>query len=563
MENSTAADTCAAHVTDLDGSKSPSPLLDVFPESEPLDGISPGTTSFSTIYRPSGSTWQEGLDETQVFLLEMEHTQDDDENANYCLRIGRGGQIYSLRGCFGESTPPSWRDPSYKHMSPWNDEVWQFVAVCMKYNDMPSLTKAGPVPPAVKERFGACGYSYKYFVHNSGSYISGDIDPKECTNPGMKSLYCPLLGVELDDDGRSVRTCNFGLVPQVRTMHRSPLLYYCQTRDLGEGIVELTWVVHNFSARKDLVFDHLNAPWGGTRVSALPHRCISLPDGRLIKSGNGPFKNVSQGCNVRETGGYNVSSVEMTDDSPALALVFGRDKHLEREQRKRREGRPYCQFAPSFIRDWRPGASSYEKGKEWSDWRTRPDNTFRNYDVSVIVPKFRLEPGSSVWYRSYLVANKRNKAVELASKLVDKVDYGLMHFSHKETAKVEVELDRVEQKFLLSAKPINGSMPLFLMSNATTGEEIVSTDPYHFVPSEPLSLGVPPSHPHHEYYSRARGYSLDKHNTRWKKLLGYGRRGKPRDDSEKFKQLSDLLDGTGYFPDKDAWHLDLWVELVE
>ena len=552
-------DTCAAHIAALsiqDG-KTPSPLLDIFPESAPpLDGS--GTTSFSTVYKPSGSTWQEGLDETQVFLLEMKQTHEDDEDASYSLRIGKGGQIYSLRGCFVESLPPSWRDPSYKHMSPWNDEVWQFVAVCMKYNDMSSLIKAGDVPPAVKERFESCGYNYKYFVHNSGSYIPGDISPNECT-----SLYCPLLGAEIGADGRSVRTCNFGLVPQVRTMHRSPLLYYCQTRPLGQGVIELTWVVHNFSAREDLVFDHLNAPWGGTRVSALPHRCISLPDGRLVKSGNGPFKNVSQGCNVRDTGGYNVSSARMTDDSPALALVFGCDRHLEREKRKRREGRPYCQFAPSFIRDWRPGESSYEKGKEWGDWRTRPDNTFRNYDVSVIVPKFRLEPGTSVWYRSFLVANTRSKAVETAKSLVDKVDYGLMHFSHEDTAKVEIKLDGFEQKILLSAKPIKGSMPLFLLANATTGEEIVSTDPYHFVPSEPLDLGVPPSHPHHEYYSRSKGYSLDKHNTRWKTLLGYGRRGKPRDNSEKCKQLSELLEGTSYFPEKDAWHLDLWVELAE
>jgi hypothetical protein len=168
-----------------------------------------------------------------------------------------------------------------------------------------------------------------------------------------------------------------------------------------------------------------------------------------------------------------------------------------------------------------------------------------------------------VWYRSFLVANTRSKAVEIAKSLVDKVDYGLMHFGHEETAKVEVKLDCFERKFLLSAKPIKGSMPLFLLANATTGDEIVSTDPYFFVPTEPLNLGVPPSHPHHEYYSRSKGYSLDKHNTRWKKLLGYGRRGKPRDNSEKYKQLSELLEGTSFFPKKDAWHLDLWVELAE
>jgi hypothetical protein len=28
--------------------------------------------------------------------------------------------------------------------------------------------------------------------------------------------------------------------------------------DVGDGIIELTWVVHKYSERDDIVFDHLN-----------------------------------------------------------------------------------------------------------------------------------------------------------------------------------------------------------------------------------------------------------------------------------------------------------------
>ena len=107
-------------------------LLDVFPPSvATVSKDTQGRTSISLDYTPSTSLWAEGLDEKQVFHAQIQHEQD--ENNSFTLRIGKGGQIYSLRGPFGESVPPSCtgKGPS---RSPWNDEVWQFVTVCSRYN---------------------------------------------------------------------------------------------------------------------------------------------------------------------------------------------------------------------------------------------------------------------------------------------------------------------------------------------------------------------------------------------------------------------------------------------
>ena len=193
----------------------------------------------------------EGLDEQQVFHGEMTHRQD--KNNSFKLRIGKGGQVYSLRGPFGESVPPSWRKKG-DHQSPWNDEVWQFVAVCTKYNGFKFAQRAGDIPRATRRKLERSGFADSFFIHNSGAYIPGESK--------ISSLYCPLLQDEIDREQRCFRMLNWGLVPQIKTIHRSPILFYTQVRDAGNGVIELTWVVHNFSVDQNIVFDHLNAPWG-------------------------------------------------------------------------------------------------------------------------------------------------------------------------------------------------------------------------------------------------------------------------------------------------------------
>ncbi|MBT3194774.1 MAG: alpha/beta hydrolase, partial [Verrucomicrobia bacterium] len=99
----------------------PSVMLDLFPESvASVPEASQGKTRMSATYKASGSLWGEGLNEEWVFHREIRHVQDKDNS--YALRIGKGGQLYSLRGPFGETVPPS------SLGTPWNDEVWPFVA---------------------------------------------------------------------------------------------------------------------------------------------------------------------------------------------------------------------------------------------------------------------------------------------------------------------------------------------------------------------------------------------------------------------------------------------------
>ncbi|MCX6972285.1 MAG: hypothetical protein NTV93_19340 [Verrucomicrobia bacterium] len=64
-------------------------------------------------------------------------------------------------------------------------------------------------------------------------------------------------------------------------------------------------------------------------------------------------------------------------------------------------------------------------------------------------------------------------------------------------------------------------------------------------------------HPDADYYNNAYAYRLEKHNSKWKRLLGYGYVNRPEGDS--YRKLSDLVK-PALFPAPDTYHLDLWVK---
>ncbi len=541
-------------------------ILNVFPDST-VSAQNKFETTIQSKYSPSSSIWAEGLNEEAVFQAELTHRED--ETNSFSLRMGRGGQIYSLRGPFGESVPPSWRAEA-QDRSPWNDEVWQFVAVCKRYNDLRNLRAGKNKSEEAIKQFTELPYANLYFVHNSGAYIPNSTE--------INSLYCPLLAVSQTKDGYQM--LNWGLVPQIKTIHRSPILYYTNVRDAGSGIIEMTWVVHNFSVRDDLVFDHLNAPWGGTRVSSLPFKYATDSKGELVPRSE--LLNEFRVTDVRKTSGWDISCASEAGDSPSLALIYGRDKNLEKEKERRKSGEPWCQTKNSLYRSWRAGNPSYQT--TWSDWATRPENSFRNYDVCEIIPKLRLTPGNSIWFRSYLVVGNKDRVIKQAKSLVDQVDYGLLEFDPDSTARLKVfNQDKrlvtqigsnepetliatvqkdaarfAKESFQLFAKPVKGTQPLFLITNTITQQPVLTTDPYLFVKQEKLDVTVPELHPDHDYYSSVVGYSLDENRSDWQSLVGFGYKEKPK--SGNWKQLSSLLD-PNLFPAATQFHLDLWVQV--
>ncbi|MBT3192181.1 MAG: hypothetical protein HN341_06465, partial [Verrucomicrobia bacterium] len=136
-------------------------LLDIFPPAvAEVPEAKQGRTLLSSVYTPSGSLWTPGLDERDVFDLEIKHIQD--KHNSYDLRLGKGGQIYSLRSSFGESVNPQ------KVRSRWNDGVWQ--PVCHPRESIYGALRDMPEEMATRIKQSE-GYEYGQFIHGAGSYV--------------------------------------------------------------------------------------------------------------------------------------------------------------------------------------------------------------------------------------------------------------------------------------------------------------------------------------------------------------------------------------------------------
>lgn len=85
----------------------------------------------------------DSFSENLVFQAQMSYKNQSNPCLSYYIRIGKGGQIYSLFNDFGGSAPPQWGHPNCidsshgegDSFSPWADEVWQIIGVDGEQNN--------------------------------------------------------------------------------------------------------------------------------------------------------------------------------------------------------------------------------------------------------------------------------------------------------------------------------------------------------------------------------------------------------------------------------------------
>eukprot|EP00587_Corethron_hystrix_P003389 CAMPEP_0113328226 /NCGR_PEP_ID=MMETSP0010_2-20120614/19873_1 /TAXON_ID=216773 ORGANISM="Corethron hystrix, Strain 308" /NCGR_SAMPLE_ID=MMETSP0010_2 /ASSEMBLY_ACC=CAM_ASM_000155 /LENGTH=852 /DNA_ID=CAMNT_0000189473 /DNA_START=133 /DNA_END=2692 /DNA_ORIENTATION=+ /assembly_acc=CAM_ASM_000155 len=195
--------------------------------------VSPnGATESSFIFESSQaeSEWFEGFPgssekygspwfnlEPYVFNARMVH-QDPSVNRTWTMRLGTGGNIYSLVGPMGETVSPQRRDDS-----PWIDEVWH--SVC-----------SDPLKNQQKH----------FMIHGAGSY---QYDASYGQDTGIpvreRPFYSPSLGKYChDEDGE----CGFAAWPQhgpIPTGWESTVINFNRYKNCGNGVIEYTSVHHN------------------------------------------------------------------------------------------------------------------------------------------------------------------------------------------------------------------------------------------------------------------------------------------------------------------------------
>ena len=426
--------------------QTPQELLTKFYFESDLPIVDSSGFDYSDVYSQSSSSWAiDSFPESVVFHNQMSYQNSINPNTSYDIRIGKGGQLYSFRGVFGESVPPQWVNPNWVQPSyggghsyaPWVDEVWQLVSVDGSIHNPPDSS---------------------YFIHQAGVYLK----TPEQTEP----FYSPILAEYSNIDEQSYSVVNWGQQAHTEDLqninHDAGLLYYTKYTNKGKGIIQVDNMIYNFGQDN---MNFLNVPWGGVRNSSLDHFFISTPahDYNLTTGLYGQTP-VIQTAN---TGGWVAWSNHIEGDSPTLGMAH-----------------------PTTT-------NTYGNKFRYGDAGNLSNvNNLRDYHVFEMIRQpigDQLGFGKAMSFRYFYVLGASVDSVKNTILEYDLIGHGL------DTSYVAPigEVDSLRYSFelinqgiheqatgsnnglLLRTSPFSDSYPLFKLSSSD-GVDLLSSDPYSF-----------------------------------------------------------------------------------
>jgi len=413
----------------------------IFPASPTANLDTSKTYFYNNISSFDNTVWYPKWKEENVFFGQIQNKS----TANpYTLRIGQGGQMYSIKTRIGEIMPPQ----NEEHA--WIDDT--LLMTVYQYD----LGLDGPPDQLTG------------FIHQAGMYPHMDK-----TYLDTKNYWSPMVALGYDSKKQNeLTTVNLGMISCGPAYNRSDVLFYQKNRDLGGGIIEVTYYVYNYNdsytvKNKDgKPADYLTdfGPWGGIRTSALPDMAVSKQDGTWGIS-NAAFGPANPPRDSSTTGGW-MAAVEdaKTSTSFAYSWVYGQNKAGK------------SPILMSFGR------------------------TDVNRDFTVMAPVIRtpIAPGTGYYYRTYFIMGDFNKVVQLSNQYASKTDYGPLTFPEKTSALIPLYLKTENGQTVISdtgtspafhvyAEPVKNSKPLYLIKDLKTGKYKVTCDPYMLMPRYPIS----------------------------------------------------------------------------
>jgi hypothetical protein len=443
---------------------------------------SAGNATCSFDYNPSGSSWIAGVSEEDVFFASM------NSSSGWRLGVGKGGQVYSLRGSFGEAIPPQRVD------APWVDEAWQFVAT--------SLDLVSPVHEfqSVGSAQRLLGFPIQFFIHQSGIY-RGSLAGNSLVGSPSIQFYSPILKKHWNPATRTLSLVSWSQMARSPNVWKSGMLTYASYRDLGNGAIEVTNFVTNFGDQ-DLTF--INTPWGGARPSTFPETVLSQREGTWSIAAQGLY-----GSNTpilaRDTSGWQAWVQNSTQEqSDSLAVVFGN------------------QPLPSVSdQDWK---------RFWTVLTYGLTHVGRDYAVSSIQNNIRLQAGQSLACRWHLVVGPFGQTRSKASALAPHAGLWTPETDASVVSPVWItgatpsSTGTGSPAFYLYAQPIPGTVPVFAMEDTRTGRVFATLDPYELCPTAPYPNPLPTSHAQYALYQNRVVHYQYQSPGQLKELLGYARR---------------------------------------
>ena len=426
--------------------QNPQELLTKFYFQSDLPIVDSSGFDYSDVYSQSASSWTvDSFPESVVFHNQMSYQNSINPNTSYNIRIGKGGQLYSFRGAFGESVPPQWVNPNWVQPSyggghsyaPWVDEVWQLVSVDGSIHNPPDSS---------------------YFIHQAGVYLK----TPEQTEP----FYSPILAEYFNIDEQSYSVVNWGQQAHTEDLqninHDAGLLYYTKYTNKGKGIIQVDNMIYNFGQDN---MNFLNVPWGGVRNSSLDHFFISTPvhDYNLTTGLYGQTP-VIQTAN---TGGWVAWSNDIEGDSPTLGMAH-----------------------PTTT-------NTYGNKFRYGDAGNLSNvNNLRDYHVFEMIRQpigGQLGFGKAMSFRYFYVLGASVDSVKNTILEYDLIGHGLdtsyvasindvdslMYLFEFNNQEIIEQITPFDNGLQLRTSPFSDSYPLFKLSS-NDGVDLLSSDPYSF-----------------------------------------------------------------------------------
>ncbi len=417
---------------------------------------------------------QDPYSEADVFHTQLTHNAEGGpSDVNWTIRIGKGGQLYyvNIEGV-GQIICPQ------RVFSAWNDDCMTTTVQGYDVVDSSPELKVGP-------------YNDNWtngYVHGSGMYIKPHMDPLS-----KSPFYNPILAEYFNSVDRSYTIINWGLVPKP-SINRGDVLFYSRYRDLGNGVLEITFYCYNFG---DRIYTFAETPWWAVRPSKYPNMIEGINGTSTFKINNKPFQSGA----ISSNGGWGAHTVDpKTPQSNTCCLVWGNATQS---------------MAVNFG---------------------LVNNAER--DMSLIAPSkssFNMPFGTGIRYRRYAIFGKLSDVSNKAAALNQYATFQLIEFIEQPKEKIALYQNVFNSQNILSSQPnsenikacnvsstpIKNSYPLLLLKNKTTGLYFLTTDPYTACGKIPFPNPYPSTHAKHLKYQNRVIYQPYDGNTEWIALLGY------------------------------------------
>jgi hypothetical protein len=471
-------------------------LLDAFQLAEiPAQDVEEWTVQQTNGTVPmNGMKWNEAVNEQLVYQSSIKHNQDEDKS--WELRIGKGGQIYSLDTAVGELIAPQTVNNLFM------DEVIQPVSISYD-NHNPDQEPT------------------MYFIHGSGVYYKND--------PILtKPFYNPMMAYNWNAQDKSYSVAAWGQNAQIPSIWRSGILYYTKVRDAGDGIIEVSYVLNNFGTD---TIDDISIPWGGVRKSVLPDHIIGNQVGTFDRAG-GVYTQITEASN---TGGWAAMTQNADDpDSFTLATVFGKDQH---------SGLIEQQWGPNYYTWGDANRDDFYVQAVQGRFHLRPGEK--------LAWKFYYVLG-----KLNEVTEKANSLVSQMDYGFSQYDAAesdrLAYYVRMDSAGQKVLSLKKEGSSALAfetfAQPVEGSQPLFLLRNTETNQLVLSMDPLLLTTKVPFTNPYPAGNPKHELYEGKFQYKPYDGKIEYIGILGYVYPQKTASNIEQtLITLSEALQGSSVY----------------